>query len=136
MNWVVAIGAAVGAIGGVGGIAALLQAIFGRSKMKADATAVITAAAGGFVADVREERDADRAAWEAERHRLEARIVSLEEQIDLQRSRSREARQSLEGELDGLRIRVRDLERLAADLERQGEEKDATILRLSNDLRH
>lgn len=99
------------------------QAIFGRGKQKADATAIITAAAGDLVEDVRQQREADRREHDEQRKRDLARIAELETELGSLRTQRREdvARiRELEDELTLVRRRVRELERT-------NEEKDATI---------
>lgn len=109
------------ALGFGGALVAVVNAIFQRRKVGADATAVVTAAARELVDPLRKELANERAAHAAE--------------VDLERRKVAEVRAELAAALEEARILRNELAmaRVEADALRRERERDRAVIRALRD---
>lgn len=95
MNWATVAAAVVGGLGGLGGLAAFTQAVFSRSKVRAEAADVLTDSALKIVREVQDRESI-----------LQGRVRDLENEIDKLHRRLRQLERDL-SEKDTLLSRLK-----------------------------
>lgn len=103
----------VAGIGGLSGLAALVNAVFQRRKVGADATVVVVAAARELVDPLRRELATERADHVRELALAEQQVLAFRREMEQAINEARELRVQLaiaRREADELRTRIHDLE--------------------------